>query len=60
MHAILEDNTIEYSAANLMKITYKNKVLMTALLNNHGLQPDGSPDKDTYSKWRVWEDKVKI
>jgi len=44
-----------FSAVNVLKVFHRGKQLMSALLNAHALQPDGSPDKAAMSKWRVYE-----
>jgi hypothetical protein len=60
LHSKVKNNIIEYSSANMLKIIYKNNILMEALPNNHGLQPDGSEDKTAYTKWRMWEDEINL
>lgn len=59
LYARAEGDSLSYSVANVLKLRYKGKTLMEALPNTHGLQPDGSPDKVGFSKWRRWEDRVK-
>jgi hypothetical protein len=52
---------IRYSASNVMKVLHRGKILMEALPNTHGLQPDGGPDNHVgFSKWRYWEDTNSI
>ena len=52
---------IRYSASNVMKVLHRGKILMEALPNTHGLQPDGGPDNHVgFSKWRYWEDTISI
>jgi len=49
---------LRYSAATMVKILYKGKVIFEALPNTFGLQLDGAPDRVGYTKWRFWEDEV--
>jgi hypothetical protein len=58
MYATVENGTVRYSAANVMKVLYRDKVLLQALPNTFGLQLDGAPDRTCFSKWRYWEDSV--
>lgn len=60
MYASLNNTTVSYSAAEVLKVKYKNKTLMEALPNTHGLQPDGSPPRVAFTKWRYWEDTVPL
>ena len=60
MYATLNNSEVSYSAAQVLKVKFKNKTLMEALPNTHGLQPDGSPDRVAFTKWRYWEDTVSI
>jgi hypothetical protein len=48
-------STPRFSAVNVLKVVHRGKELMSALPNLHPLQPDGSPDKIAFSKWRVYE-----
>ena len=57
----LGGGTVHYSAANVLKVVYRGRVLMEALPNTHALQLDGGPDNHIgYSKWRVWQDSVSL
>ncbi len=60
LYATVENRSVRYSAANVLKVAYKDKLLMQALPNTHGLQPDGAPDRTSISKWRYWEDSATI
>jgi hypothetical protein len=60
MFATVGNATVSYSAAEVLKVKYKNKFLMEALPNTHGLQPDESPDRIAITKWRYWEDTVPL
>jgi hypothetical protein len=57
-HFFVADESLSvprFSAVNVMKVVHRGKELMSALPNIHPLQPDGSPDKIAFSKWRVFE-----
>jgi hypothetical protein len=58
--ASIDKNTVRYSAVNVLKVLYRNKPLMEALPNTHGLQLDGAPDRVGFVKWRYWEDAVSL
>jgi hypothetical protein len=58
MYATVDGKTVSYSAANVLKVLYRGKVLTQALPNTHGLQLDGAPDRVGFTKWRYWEDTV--
>lgn len=60
MYAGVNSSSVRFSAAEVLKVKYKNKTLMEALPNTHGLQPDGSPDREAITKWRYWEDEVPL
>ena len=60
LFATVEQNTVRYSASNVLKVIYNGKVLMEALPNTHGLQLDGAPERVGFTKWRYWEDTVPI
>ncbi len=52
---------LRYSASCVLKVKHGADVLMEALPNTHGLQPDGGPANHVgYSKWRCWEDAVPL
>jgi hypothetical protein len=45
----------------VLKVIHRGSMLMQALPNTHGLQPDGGPDNHVgFSKWRYWEDTLPI
>jgi len=58
--ATVDSANVHYSASNVMKVLYKDKILMQALSNTFGLQLDGQPDRVGSSKWRYWEDSVPL
>lgn len=60
LFATVENNVVSYSASNVLKVKYRDKPLMEALPNTHGLQLDGASDRVGYVKWRYWEDAVTI
>ncbi len=60
MYATVNKSSVSYSAAEVLKVKYGGKILMEALPNTHGLQPDGSPDRIAFTKWRYWEDTVPL
>jgi hypothetical protein len=60
MYATVNKSSVSYSAAEVLKVKYSGKTLMEALPNTHGLQPDGSPDRIAFTKWRYWEDTVPL
>jgi hypothetical protein len=60
MYAAVNSSTVRYSAAEVLKVKYKDRMLLEALPNTHGLQPDGSPDRVAITKWRYWEDEVPL
>ncbi|MEM8487186.1 MAG: hypothetical protein AAF564_16655 [Bacteroidota bacterium] len=45
-----------YAATQFLNIYRDGQPILEALPNTHGLQPDGSPPKIGYTKWRAWED----
>ena len=54
-------DSLRYSASNVLKLVAGGRVLLEALPNTHGLQPDGGPaDHVGFSKWRYWEDTLPI
>ncbi|MFH0991676.1 MAG: hypothetical protein V1799_16845 [bacterium] len=60
LFATKEGNQVQYSASNVLKVRYNGTTLMEALPNVHGLQLDGARERDGYSKWRYWEETVKV
>jgi hypothetical protein len=58
LFATVDQQSVTYSASNVLKVLYKGKPLMEALPNTHGLQLDGTSDRVGYVKWRYWEDSV--
>lgn len=56
--ATLSGDSLQYAASQVLKVLYKDRVLMEALPNTHGLQLDGEPPRVGYVKWRYWEDTV--
>ena len=60
MYATVDGGAVRYSAANVLKVIFRDKTLMQSLPNTHGLQLDGEPDRTSHSKWRCWEDSVEI
>jgi len=60
MYATVNATSVSYSASQVLKVKYSGKTLMEALPNTHGLQPDGSPDRVAFTKWRYWEDTVPL
>ncbi|MGH7594939.1 MAG: hypothetical protein ACREOI_01255 [bacterium] len=60
LFATVEQNTLRYSASNVLKVLHRGKPLMEALPNTHGLQLDGAPDRVGFVKWRYWEDTVQL
>jgi hypothetical protein len=60
-YAEARPDSLRYSASNVLKVIAGGNVLLQALPNTHGLQPDGGPaDHVGYSKWRYWEDTLPI
>ncbi len=49
-------DNVYYTATQFLNIYHNGQPIMQALPNTHGLQPDGSPPKIGYTKWRAWED----
>jgi hypothetical protein len=60
LFATVDKNAVSYSASNVLKVIYRDKKLMEALPNTHGLQLDGAPDRVGFVKWRYWEDMVQL
>lgn len=58
LFATVGADSVRYAASQVLRVHYEDTVLMEALPNTHGLQPDGSPDRVGYVKWRFWEDAV--
>ncbi len=58
--AMIKAGSIDYSVSNVLKVLYKDKVLMAALPNAHALQLDGAPDRTGFVKWRFWQDLVRL
>ncbi len=59
LYAREDAGTLYYAASQFLNIFHNGKPLIEALPNTHGLQPDGSPPKTGYTKWRAWEDTIK-
>jgi hypothetical protein len=55
-----EGGSLQYACANFLRLSHRGKVLVGALPNTHALQLDGSPLRVGLSKWRLWEDQVRI
>jgi hypothetical protein len=53
-------DVVSFSAATMTKALYRNQILMEALPNTFGLQLDGAPARASSSRWRFWEDEVKV
>jgi hypothetical protein len=60
LFAVATKSDVQYSAATMTRVRYKDRNLMEALPNTFGLQLDGAPPRTGYAKWRFWEDVVKI
>jgi hypothetical protein len=61
LYAEVGSGQIRYSASNVLKVLHRGNMLMQALPNTHGLQPDGGPDNHVgFSKWRYWEDTLPL
>ncbi|MGA9364213.1 MAG: hypothetical protein WBW16_07580 [Bacteroidota bacterium] len=60
LFAVRSEKDVRYSATTMTKVLYKGQTLMEALPNTFGLQLDGAPDRIGYSKWRYWEDTVRV
>lgn len=60
LFARVKGDQAAYAAATMTKILYKNQSLMEALPTTFGLQLDGAPPRVGFSKWRFWEETVKI
>ena len=58
LYATRTRNSFKFAASEFLNIYFKGKPIMEALANTHGLQPDGSPQKVGYTKWRAWEDEI--
>ncbi len=51
---------VNYSAATMSKVAYRNQTLMEAKPNTFGLQLDGAPARTGFPKWRFWEDTIRL
>ncbi|MDX2030280.1 MAG: hypothetical protein SF339_06405 [Blastocatellia bacterium] len=60
LFARVKGDQATYAAATMTKILYRNQPLMEALPTTFGLQLDGAPPRVGYSKWRFWEETVKL
>jgi hypothetical protein len=60
LSAVVSEKKVQYSASNMLKVLYRGHTLMEALPNTHGLQLDGMPDREGYTKWRFWEDELEL
>jgi hypothetical protein len=60
LFATLRAGEVYYAASTMTQVRLRSHTLMEALPNTFGLQLDGSPPKSGFSKWRSWEDVVKI
>jgi hypothetical protein len=58
LYAMQEGTSLQYSAANFLKVIYRGKTLVEALPNTHPLQLDGGSERVGFSKWRRWEDSI--
>lgn len=55
LYATIKGDQFKFAASQFMNIYFKGEPVMEALPNTHGLQPDGSPPKVGFTKWRAWE-----
>lgn len=60
LFASINDQNVQFAAATMTKVLYKGKTLMESLPNTFGLQLDGAPPRVGYSRWRSWEDTIKV
>ncbi len=60
LFSTVTNDTLAYSASNVLQVHYKGHLLMSALPYTFGLQPDGGPDRIDFPKWRRWEEAVTI
>ena len=57
----LQGESLSYSAANMVKIIYKDKVIFEGRLSSaFTCQPDDLSAKSGIAKWRYWEDKILV
>ena len=57
----LQGESLSYSATNMVKIIYKDKVIFEGRLSSaFTCQPDDLSTKRGVAKWRYWEDKVLV
>lgn len=49
------DDSVRFSAVNVLKVYHHGEEVMSAQPNTHALQPDGGPDRIGMSKWRIFE-----
>lgn len=54
LYATDTGDSLYYEASQFLNIYYEGEPIIEALPNTHGLQPDGSPPKTGYTKWRAW------
>ncbi len=60
LYARRAGDTLSYSAANMVKILYEDRVVFTARPSTFGLQPDDLSTGYGLPKWRYWEDTVEL
>ena len=60
LYAKRRRTSFSYAASEFLNIFFDGSPVQTALPNTHGLQPDGSPPKVGYTKWRAWEGVVDL
>ena len=59
-YATEQDGSLYYAASQVLNIYRNDKPILEALPNTHGLQLDGSEPKVGFTKWRAWEDRVRV
>ena len=60
LYARATDDSLYYEASQFLNIFYLDTFIIGALPNTHGLQPDGSPPRTGYTKWRAWSGTADI
>jgi hypothetical protein len=60
LHARLEGKTLDWSAANMVKVYYKDRELFSARPSTFSLEPDDLATGYGPPKWRWWEDRVEV
>jgi hypothetical protein len=60
LYATVSGSRFRFSASQVMNLYFQGHPIMEALPNTYGLQPDGSPQRVGYTKWRAWEDDVEL